>query len=168
MSPDVPPYHFYKVSQDAAAAAAVDIFVLGRVNLSPQQLGLAGRGVDPFPRRSSSWCVTWRGANPIPIPSSWAYMCCLGPGPGPGPGYLRQTSKKPPPGKKCIPYILKCVILRVSVTSYASNFCTKRRAVQLPIFGLGLISVVITGLLEPWPECQPKATTSQRRRSCLR
>ena len=33
----------------------------------------------------------------------------------------------------------------------------KRRALQPPIFFLELISVVITGIIEPWPECQPKA-----------
>ena len=37
-------------------------------------------------------------------------------------------------------------------TRTASTFCTKRRAVQPPIFFLELISFVITGTLELWPE----------------
>ena len=41
-------------------------------------------------------------------------------------------------------------------TRTASKFCARRRAVQLPIFFLELISLVTTGIPEPWPECQPK------------
>ena len=41
-------------------------------------------------------------------------------------------------------------------TRTASTFCTKRRAVQPPIFFLELISWVTIGITEPWPECQPK------------
>ena len=40
-------------------------------------------------------------------------------------------------------------------TRTASKFCAKRRAVQPPIFFLELISLVTTGITEPWPECQP-------------
>ena len=36
----------------------------------------------------------------------------------------------------------------------ASKFGAKRRALWLTIFFLSLISYVIPGKLEPWPECQ--------------
>ena len=36
----------------------------------------------------------------------------------------------------------------------ASTFRAKRRAVLLTIFFLSLISNVIPGNIEPWPECQ--------------
>ena len=38
----------------------------------------------------------------------------------------------------------------------ASTSCAKRRAALLPIFFLSLISFVIPGNIEPWPECQPE------------
>ena len=37
-------------------------------------------------------------------------------------------------------------------TRTASKSCTKRRAVQPPMFFLELISLAITGIMEPWPE----------------
>ena len=36
----------------------------------------------------------------------------------------------------------------------ASKLCAKRRAVLLTAFFLNLISHVIPGNIEPWPECQ--------------
>ena len=38
----------------------------------------------------------------------------------------------------------------------ASKFSAKRRAALLPIFFQSLISLVIPGIVEPWPECQPE------------
>ena len=38
----------------------------------------------------------------------------------------------------------------------ASKFCAKRRSQCLKKFFLKLISLVIPGMMEPWPECQPK------------
>ena len=38
----------------------------------------------------------------------------------------------------------------------ASKFCAKRRAVSLEVFSQSLISYVIPGNIEPWPECQPE------------
>ena len=38
----------------------------------------------------------------------------------------------------------------------ASKFCAKRRAVSPEVFSQSLISWVIPGNIEPWPECQPE------------
>ena len=39
--------------------------------------------------------------------------------------------------------------------SRAAKFCTRSRSQSLNIFDLDLISFVILGMMEPWPECQP-------------
>ena len=36
-----------------------------------------------------------------------------------------------------------------------SKFCARNRSQSLHIFDLELISSVILGTIEPWPECQP-------------
>ena len=38
----------------------------------------------------------------------------------------------------------------------ASKSCAKRRAVMPEVFSQSLISGVISGMIEPWPECQPE------------
>ena len=38
----------------------------------------------------------------------------------------------------------------------ASKFCAKRRAVSPEVFSQSLISEIISGIIEPWPECQPE------------
>ena len=101
--------------------------------------------------------------------------------PGPGQGQakgqalrcLRQTSEKRAPQKKQDPiYLEMCSFTCLGkfslnfaniaspaemtiTTSTASKFCAKRCTVQPPIFFLELISLVTTGITEPWPECQP-------------
>ena len=38
----------------------------------------------------------------------------------------------------------------------ASKFCAKRRALSPEVFSQSLISLVIPGNIEPWPESQPE------------
>ena len=38
----------------------------------------------------------------------------------------------------------------------ASKFCAQRRAVSPEVFSQSLISEIISGIIEPWPECQPE------------
>ena len=46
----------------------------------------------------------------------------------------------------------------------ASKFCAKRRSQCLKMFFLKLISLVIPGMMEPWPECQPKESQEAPKR----
>ena len=46
----------------------------------------------------------------------------------------------------------------------ASKFCAKRRSQCLKMFFLKLISLVIPGIREPWPECQPKESQEAPKR----
>ena len=96
----------------------------------------------------------------LPLTPAWAQ---LGPffaaGAGPGPKqnitYLEMCSFT------CFHYVSWNFANTASsgemtiTTRTVLNFCTKRRAVQPPIFLLDQISWVTNGVREPWPECQP-------------
>ena len=44
--------------------------------------------------------------------------------------------------------------------SRASKFCAQRRAESPEVFSQSMISEVISGIIKPWPECQPEESRS--------
>ena len=46
----------------------------------------------------------------------------------------------------------------------ASKFCARSWSQCLKMFFLKLISLVIPGMMEPWPECQPKESQEAPKR----